>query len=138
MKILNRVILCLIFLSVVSCEKTTFSTTRNDLSPPDYDEENKIYITDRTGKSWDITHAVHIFHFDPNNFEHGLGPFAIKPIIDPIMLSPGNSGYPDPKARLQVIGTTIQEESRAYALEDLFGHEIANDVFSNTPVAIAY
>ncbi len=138
MKIFKRLILCLILLSVVSCEKNTFSTTRNDSSPPVFNEGEKITITDRTGKSWDISHAVAVFHFDPDKFEHGLGQFAIKPIIDPKMLSPGNSGYPEPQERMLVIGTTIHEETRAYALEDLFGHEIANDIFGDTPVAIGY
>jgi len=100
--------------------------------------EDTIFITDRTGKLWDITHAVYEYGFDPANFEHGLGPNAIEPIQNPKMLSPGNPGYPDPEFNDLVIGITLNGESRAYLLDDLFGHEIANDRFGETYVAVGF
>jgi len=129
-----------------SCESTTFSTTQDDSAPPiiipppddeEEDEEEKIYIIDRTGKQWDITHAVNVYNFVPEDFQFGLGPYAIIPIINPEMLSPGDQGYPAPDAT-QVIGTTINGDIRAYPLESLVYHEIADDNFGDIHVAVAF
>ncbi len=138
MKILYIFIFCLFLLLLLGCEITTSSTTGDGTSPPVVFDGDKIFITDRTGKQWDITHAVHEYNFDPVEFEHGLGPFAIKPIQNPKMLSPGDPGYPAPEVSSRVIGTTINGDSRAYLLDDLFGHEIANDRFVDTHVAVGF
>ena len=101
-------------------------------------KEDKIFIEDRTGKSWDVTHAVNEYGFRPEDFQFGLGPFAITPINDPKMLSPGDAGYPDDNASFLVIGTTINGDTRAYPLEVLSRHEIANERFGNIHVSVAY
>jgi hypothetical protein len=140
MKLWYTLMVLFLSLTLYNCESTTFSSTRNDSAPPVIDEEEKIYIVDRTGKQWDITHAVRFFNFEANKFQSGSGPFAIKPILDPKMLSPGDPGYPAPDAKIpnQVIGTTIKGESRAYPLEFLELHEIANDSFGNIHVAVGF
>ncbi len=56
---------------------------------------DKIYITDRTGKKWNVTHATENYGFETGNFQYGLGPFAITPINNPEMISPGEPGSPD-------------------------------------------
>jgi len=45
-----------------------------------------VILVDRTGKEWDVTTAVHKYGFKLEHFEYGLGPFAIRPIIDGDML----------------------------------------------------
>jgi hypothetical protein len=41
----------------------------------------------------DVTYAVNHYGFLPEGFKFGLGPFAIKPILEPSFLSPGDPGY---------------------------------------------
>ncbi len=101
-------------------------------------QDGKIFIRDQTGKSWDITHAVEKYGFDPAVFRHGLGPNAIRPIQDPVMLRPGDSGYPVPDAQSVVIGVNLAGDSRAYPLSVMIRHEIANEKFGDTHVSVAY
>jgi len=97
-----------------------------------------ILIRDNTGKEWDVTHAVEKYGFVASQFQFGLGPFAIRPIKEPEMLFPGESGYPSKNSDLLVIGTTINKESRAYPLDVLSRHEIADEIFGEQHVAVAY
>ncbi len=140
MKLVYTLMVLLFSLLVYGCESTTYSSTRNDSSPPVIDEEEKIYIVDRTGKQWDITHAVNVYNFNPDRFDHGLGPYVLKPILNPKMLSPGDPGYPPPDVRFpsHVIGTTIKKDTRAYPLDALLIHEIANDRFGDIFVAVGF
>ncbi len=138
MKILYIFIFCLFLLLLLGCEITTFSTTGNDFSPPIVTEGEKIFITDRTGKQWDITYAVRVYKFDSTGFQFGSGPYAIKLILNPKMLSPGDPGYPSPQVSSQIIGTTINADTRAYPLDALDLREIANDSFGDTHVAVAF
>ena len=128
----------LLSIFILNCEITTFSTTGDGTSPPVISDGEEIFITDRTGKQWDITHAVRVYKFDSTGFQFGSGPYAIKPIQNPKMLSPGDPGYPSPQVRSQVIGTTINGDTRAYPLDALDLHEIANDSFGDTHVAVAF
>jgi hypothetical protein len=147
MKLSYISIFALLLPLLLSCESTTFSTTQDDSSPPiivpppddeeEEDEEEKIYIVDRTGKQWDITEAVNVYKFDPDDFRFGLGPNAITPLINPEMFSPGDPGYPAPDDT-QIIGTTINGDTRAYPLNTLVFHEIANDSFGDIDVAVGF
>jgi hypothetical protein len=132
------------------CETTTFSTTADnsvpvvDEPPPDEDnedgdgeEEERIFITDRTGKKWDVTHAVTNYGFIAEAFQFGLGPFAIKPLMNPEMYSPSDPGYPLPNDA-RIVGTTINGDTRAYPLRELGFHEVADEKFGDTHVAVAY
>jgi hypothetical protein len=100
--------------------------------------DGTIFIKDQTGKEWDVTHAVNQYGFDPNKFDHGLGPTAISPIQNPVMIHPGQSGYPSADQGFTVLGTEINGNSRAYPLDVLIRHEIANERFTSTYVAVAY
>jgi hypothetical protein len=100
--------------------------------------DGKIFIKDQTGKEWDVTHAVNHYGFDPNKFDHGLGPFAISPIQNPSMLHPGQNGYPSADQGFTVLGTEINGIARAYPLDVMIRHEIANERFTSTYVAVAY
>jgi hypothetical protein len=101
-------------------------------------EDGKIFIRDQTGKRWDVTHAVEEYGFDPAAFEHGLGPTAIRPIQNPQMLRPGDTGYPADFDETVVLGAKLQGDARAYPLNVMIRHEIANESFGNTHVAVAY
>jgi len=102
------------------------------------EEQKRIFIVDRTGKKWDITHAVEKYGFDPDKFEYGLGPMAIPPILNPEMLSPGDDGYPQDTGRFTILGTELNGDVRAYPLTVMIRHEIVNEQFGDAHVAVAY
>ena len=105
---------------------------------PDSSDSNRIFIRDRTGKEWDITHAVNKYGFDPKRFQYGLGPFAIQPILEPKYLSPEDPAYPSVRESESVIGVELNGIVRAYPLSILGGHEIVDEKFDSTYVAVAY
>ena len=72
----------------------------------------------------------------PDKFQYGLGPNAIPPINNPKFLSPGDKDYPSDNATFLVLGITIEGESRTYPMSVLGQHEVVNDWFGNTPVAV--
>jgi hypothetical protein len=100
--------------------------------------DDKIFIKDRTDKLWDITHAVNNYGFRADQFQFGLGPFAITPINDPKMLNPGDPDYPENQSSFIVIGTNLHQDTRAYPLDVLSRHEIVNERFDTTYVAVGY
>ncbi len=102
------------------------------------DGDNQIVIVDRTGKEWDITHAVKKYGMKADKFQFGLGPDAIQPILDPSFFSPGENGYPDNNATFLVIGTSINGDTRAYPIFVLKSREIIDEQFDSTYVAVAY
>ena len=127
-------IFSLTLIAVLSCDQ---------LTPPQptttvVKEDNKIFIVDATNKKWDITNAVVKYNFKPEVFAHGLGPNAIRPINNLQMLSPGDPGYSGSANTNRVIGTSLNNDVRAYPLHVLINHEIANEAFGSTHVAVAY
>lgn len=79
------------------------------------------------------------------NFQFGLGPNAIRPILNPKMLFPGDALYPDDEADFLVLGTTLNngtrplsDGTRGYSIVDLTRHEIADEKFGDLHVAVAY
>lgn len=101
-------------------------------------QDGRILITDRTGKKWDITHAVNAYGLDPDNFNFGLGPNAITPINYPEALSPGEAGYPPSESTTRVIGTVVDGEARGYPIPILSQHEVVNDLADTTHIAVLY
>ena len=101
-------------------------------------EEGEVFITDYTGKEWDVTHAVRKYGMEPFLFENGLGPFAIEPITNASMLSPGDLNYPLDSQGILVIGTSLNGFTRAYPIEILSRFEVANEQFGEAHVAVAY
>ena len=45
--------------------------------------EGRVVIKDRTGKEWDVTHARDNYGLNPSQYQYGIGPFAIPPILNP-------------------------------------------------------
>jgi hypothetical protein len=107
---------------------TACTTTLPQETPAEVKEaDGRIYITDRTGKQWDVTGAVEDYGFVAEAFQFGLGPHAIHPINFPHMIAPGETGYPDPENTDIVIGTRVGDDARAYALQDLHYREVVNE-----------
>ena len=102
------------------------------------DSLGNIFITDYTGKKWNVTHAVTEYGFDPDRFQYGLGQFAIRPIQNPEFISNGDPGFPDSHDQTVVLGVRIGDDARAYALRHIISHEVVNDNFDDLSVAPAY
>ena len=100
-------------------------------------EKDGVLIYDSTGKAWDVAHALK-HGMVPSSFQYGLGPFAMRPIMSPQMLSPGDLGYPSDYADFLVLGANLNGFTRAYPIGAMIGREIANEQFGDAHVAVAY
>ena len=98
----------------------------------------RFLITDQTGKNWDVTHAWQRYGFIPEEFQFGLGPLAIPPIMDPQMLAPGDPGYPEDSASFLTMGVFLNGSARAYPIRIMSRHEVANERFGEIRAAVAY
>jgi len=98
----------------------------------------RVLLTDQTGKEWDISTAVRKYGFEVDRFEFGLGPRAIRPLIEPEMLSPGDFGYPADDEPFLVIGVSVNKDDRAYGKTDLIKNEIVDEYIGGAPLAVAY
>jgi hypothetical protein len=96
-------------------------------------KDGKTFIEDRTGEKWDITQAVSL-GFKPNNFEFGLGRNAFSPLDDSLLQDATESI----SRRLRILGVPGENETKAFAVNKLRGHEIANSRIDNKPIAAAY
>jgi hypothetical protein len=149
----NMIIVFLLISCVIACREThtanskLFEPLPPDPIPPDTSsadpdtsdtDPEQIFITDRTGKKWNITHAVNKYGFEKSRFQFGLGPYAIQPINEPQFVISGQQGFPSRANPMQIIGTTINGDSRAYSLNVLHAHEIINDTFADVLVAVGY
>ena len=121
-----------------SSDSSDTSDSSNTADSSATSDSSIIYIVDQLGRRWHITHAVKKYGFDPKGFEHGIGANAIKPILDPEFLHPGDSDYPGVRNREPIIGTVINGSVRAYPLSFLIVHEIVDEKFDSTYVAVAY
>jgi len=116
----------------------TTGQSDSDSSDAVFSVENKIFLVGRTGKRWDITHAVKYYGMDPENFRYGLGPNAIRPINLPEMIWPGEPGYPTDGSTQRIIGTNIDDDARAYPTSVLSGHEVVNELIGGQYVSVIY
>ena len=101
------------------------------------DPEDSAFIIDGTGKRWDVGHGSQ-YGLDPRGYEAGLGPFAIRPIRNPQMLGPGDEGYPSAASPFPILGVFLNGFARAYPLAVMYNHEVANEVFGETHVAVTF
>ena len=111
-------------------------------SPPAGQDGDSVYITDRTGKQWDVGHAEQ-YGLVPSGFQYGLGPTAIRPLNNPEMLFPGDEGYPDASdrriGRHMVLGVDLNDSVRAYPTWNaLSKFEVVNEQFGDAHVAVAF
>ena len=96
-------------------------------------DDDRIYLMDRTGESWDITQAVSL-GFDPHGFQFGIGRNAIRSLDSPDLKKSGK----EISLRERVIGVENEADAHAYVIRKLTRHEIANSRLGETPIAAAY
>ncbi len=129
-------------LSLIVFSTSCSSTTIEDIAPAEVTkiqgDTSKIFIVDQTGKKWDVTHAVEKYHFVPEQFQFGLGPDAIPPILHPKFLRPGDIGYPNPTSPFLTIIYQVGDDIRAYPLFVMRYFEIANESIGSSKVAVGY
>jgi hypothetical protein len=100
---------------------------------------DRILITDKKGKRWDITHAVNIYDMQPEGWQQGIGQYAIMPINDPSLLSPGEPGYPAGPGLFLVVGAVFPGgDARAYSIPAIYLHEVVNDRSGDLAFAAVY
>lgn len=125
---LGAVFLTLVFLSL-SC---------GAVPPPDGDPR-PIFIRDRRGEHFDITHAVRHYGMARGGFRHGIGKTAFPKLENPGMLLPGQAGFPTGRQRrADVIGIRVADDARSYRIDQVVRHEIVNDVIGGSHAAVAY
>jgi hypothetical protein len=126
-------IFVIIILLISSC------STQFDNDDPEIErKDGQTFIIDRTRKRWNITHAIAKYGMEAERFQFGLGPFAITPILNPKFINPGESGYPGNDDNQLIIGTNLNNDTRAYPIDVLSRHEIVDEEFGDTHVAVAY
>jgi hypothetical protein len=114
-------------------------TKSDDETDSDPDSElDSISLVDRTGKRWDITHAVNTYDMDPELFRFGLGPNAIEPLNNPEFISPGDREFPVSTGQFQIIGVNIDDEQRAYPISVVVRYEIVNDNVNENSFSAVY
>ena len=97
------------------------------------------HIIDATGREWNVEHAEQKYGMDPARFDHGLGPFAIRPVENPLMLSPSDDDYPNTQLDFAVLGVDLNGIVRAYPTWGYMAWvEIANERFGDAHVAVAF
>lgn len=101
-----------------------------------------VYLVDRYGERFDITHAVANYGMHRRGFEFGIGKSTIRPLNQPRMLMADDPGYPDTGSAWgrgpDVIGAVIEGEARSYPVRPLTRHEIVNESVGQTVAAVAY
>ena len=97
-----------------------------------------IIITDKRGEDFDITAAVLEYRMAVTFWEFGLGRYTILPVIDPLMIGPGDVGYPRDDSTVEVLAVNYEGDSRAYKIGDLPDKEVVDDVVNGTPIAVSY
>lgn len=96
-------------------------------------EEGRIFIVDQLGERWDVTQAVSL-GFEPQGFQFGVGKSAFTTLDDTHLKdTPRASGD-----GTRVIGITDGKEAKAYSVDKMRYHEVANTSIGGDPVAAAY
>ena len=128
-----------IFLYLLSsCSEKKITNALDKLPEHRIETGKSLFIIDRTGKRWDITHAAEKYGFRAENFQYGLGPDAISSIDYPDMFLPGEPGYPLADDTFTIIAARIRSDARAYPIFVMKSHEIVNESFAGQLVAVAY
>jgi hypothetical protein len=107
-------------------------------SPP---ETTKTVITDKTGRNWDITHAVSAYKMKPKYFNFGIGVGAIPSVDVPIAIKKSDPSFPLPDDDFVIFGVDHNGQQRAYPVSSLTRHEVYNDIYPGDVdryVSVAY
>lgn len=96
-------------------------------------EGDRVFITDRTGVSWDVTQA-RTLGFDPEKFQYGIGKYAFTPLDDTrVKTAPGHL-----RNHQRVIGFEHDGEAHAYSVDRLRFHELANTRVGDAHITAGY
>ncbi len=117
---------------------TACSDERTTLLGPSgvVDSDDSFFIMDATGKRWDVGHGRQ-YGLEPRLYAGGLGPFRIRPILNPQTVRPGDESYPS-GGLFRILGVSLNGSTRAYPLGVMSTHEGVNEVFGDAHVAVAY
>ncbi len=126
------------FYLLLSCSEVKITSAEEKLPEDRIEAGESLFIIDRTGERWDITHAAEKYGFRAENFQYGLGKNAIPSIDYPDMFQPGEPGYPLANDNFIIIAARIRSDTRAYPIFVMKSHEIVNESFSGQLVAVAY
>jgi len=96
-------------------------------------EGSKTFLVDRNNEKWDISQAVKN-GYDPKKFQYGIGRNAFIPLDDRSLSSNQDKAH----AASRVIGVKDKEGGKAFSVDRLRNHEIANSYQNSDPVAVAY
>ena len=69
---------------------------------------------------------------------HRFGKLIVNSVPSISLLSPRDVSYPTDGQIFRVLGTSLNGFARAYPIEVMSNHEIANDQFGDAHVAVAY
>jgi hypothetical protein len=119
---------------------TTGCTASNE-QPASGSDDSKVFITDRTGRKWDITHAVEQYDMEPQFFNFGIGVGAIPSVDFPVVVEKDSQEYPDSDDNISVFGVNHNGEQRAYSVRQMARHEVFNEEYpgeAETHVSVAY
>ncbi len=119
-----------VFLVLFACTSETDSTTVQE-------KNGRITITDRTGREWDITHAVEEYDMNPEFFNFGIGVGSIPSVDNPVELTDNDQGYPRDSDDREIFGVVVDETPRAYGVNTLVQHEVFNETFEGETVTYA-
>jgi hypothetical protein len=97
-----------------------------------------IIITDFLGEEFDITSAVLEYNMSLTYWGFGLGRYTILPIIDPLMIGPGEVGYPRDDSLSKVLAVIYEDDIRAYKMDDMMDREVVDDVVGGVPIAVSF
>ena len=71
-------------------------------------------------------------------FQFGLGPNAIRPILEPKHIGVDEAGYPSDDANFILLGAKVKYWARAYSINVMAIHEVVDEVFGDVYVAVAF
>ena len=120
---LHLTLIAVLFLCMLPASASSFVTRK----------DGRTYIVDRHNEKWDITEAITL-GFKPRNFKHGIGKNAFRTLDD-------SSLTDDPffvSSSVRVIGFEDSKGGKAFSVDKLRRHEIANTRQDGKPVTVGY
>ena len=115
----------LIFIAFVLCPAWAFSYTT--------EKDGRTYIVDQNSEEWDITQAMTL-GFKPRHFQYGIGKNAFQTLDDSSLTD--NHFFASKTER--VIGIEDSTGGKAFSVDKLRRHEIANTWQDKDPVTVGY
>ena len=140
MSILRNLLLAFFAVLLLQCDRSTSpSDDITDINSQEIEYPgDPVFIRDRLGQEWDITHAFYKYDFKPENFQFGVGQFAIPPLTDPIFADAESPEFPNPSDPFLMLGYKVNGDIRAYAAFVMVNFEVANDWYGDTPLLVGY